>query len=341
MFHEFKENLFVNVLTINSNNELYAASKKNIYKLNAVSGDIISVFEGHSDLVYSLVLSSDGTWLYSGSEDKTIRKWNTTTGHVESVYEGYKRCLTSLMLSPNDDWLYFTSRLGTIYKLNTTTGLVEFEFKQKATSFTLSYDGLWLYARSAECQILKICADKDDLSICLVKPKTVGCHDYCMRPTLINQNWLYYASNDGNNGNGTIYKWNTNTGELVRTFEGHNRYIYYTTISCDGEWLYSGGWDGTVREWNATSGECTRKFCFSIPISTIVLSSNEERLFVGLRANTPIVRIELKYDEKVSLLVYNWLDQNDTNRMCDCNAMRDMICSYLSVKEKVFRKRKL
>lgn len=56
----------------------------------------------------------------------------------------------------------------------------------------------------------------------------------------------------------TIKLWNANTGECLRTLEGHNSSAVSVAFSPDGTTLASGSSDYTIKLWNANTGECLR-----------------------------------------------------------------------------------
>ena len=45
---------------------------------------MLKVFEGHTDSVYGVVVSPDGTKIISGSGDNTVRIWSVKTGEVDA-----------------------------------------------------------------------------------------------------------------------------------------------------------------------------------------------------------------------------------------------------------------
>src|SRR5215813_13791842 len=52
-----------------------------------------------------------------------------------------------------------------------------------------------------------------------------------------------------------IRLWDIESGELVRTLEGHQNAVWSVAWSGDGQWLASGASDRTVRVWEASSGQ--------------------------------------------------------------------------------------
>ena len=54
----------------------------------------------------------------------------------------------------------------------------------------------------------------------------------------------------------TIKLWDINTGECLRTFNGHSDTVRCVRFGHDGSYLVSGSWDNTARVWEASSGNC-------------------------------------------------------------------------------------
>ena len=63
--------------------------------------------------------------------------------------------------------------------------------------------------------------------------------------------------------------WNVQSGECVRTLEGHSSGVMSVAWSGDSLTLASGSLDNTVKLWNMQSGECIATF--------------DHRLYAGLK----------------------------------------------------------
>ena len=76
---------------------------------------------GHTDTVYSVAFSPDGTTLASGSADNTIILWDATTGQYKQTLIGHKRAVYSIAFSPDGTTLASGSWDRTIKLWDTAT----------------------------------------------------------------------------------------------------------------------------------------------------------------------------------------------------------------------------
>jgi WD40 repeat protein len=74
------------------------------------SGKEIKVLKGHTDLVFSLALSSDGRSLASGSYDHTVKLWDVASGNeirtfADKKMQGVTEQVRAISLSSDGKWL--------------------------------------------------------------------------------------------------------------------------------------------------------------------------------------------------------------------------------------------
>lgn len=77
---------------------------------------------------------------------------------------------------------------------------------------------------------------------------------------------------------GKLYIWRSDTGQLVRTLEGHLGPVRAVAFSPNGKVLLSGGMDTTVRLWSVSSGEETRKLDGLHTVVSVAFSPDGTRL---------------------------------------------------------------
>ena len=58
----------------------------------------------------------------------------------------------------------------------------------------------------------------------------------------------------------SIRLWDSSTGLLLKTFEGHTSSIQKVLFTPDGKGIISGSSDGTVKVWDATTSQEARTF---------------------------------------------------------------------------------
>ena len=88
----------------------------------SITGSQTAVFSGHTDQVKSLVFSSDGTLLVSGSFDKTVKLWDVQTGGVVRTFSGHRNEVLSVSISTGSTMIASGSGDGTINLWGIQTG---------------------------------------------------------------------------------------------------------------------------------------------------------------------------------------------------------------------------
>ncbi len=73
-------------------------------------GTLFVTYRGHSDIVYSVAWSPDGTRLASGSNDKTVQIWNARDGSQLFTYRGHSDGVWSVVWSPDGSRIASCSR---------------------------------------------------------------------------------------------------------------------------------------------------------------------------------------------------------------------------------------
>ena len=105
------------------NNTIAVGSKHgDIIILDAIIGSQIAIFFGHTGEVNSVVFSSDGALLLSGSDDRTVKLWDVQTGGVIKTFSGHNDWVISVSISADCTTIASMSWDDTLRLWNTKTG---------------------------------------------------------------------------------------------------------------------------------------------------------------------------------------------------------------------------
>ena len=92
-----------------------------IVMYDALTGSQTAILSGHTGYVKSLVFSSDGTLLVSGSYDGTIKLWDVQTGGVVKTLHGHNEWVYSVSISADSTMIASVSDGKTIHLWNVET----------------------------------------------------------------------------------------------------------------------------------------------------------------------------------------------------------------------------
>lgn len=104
--------------------------------MTTVSGHLIQEFTGHSHIVRSLVITSNGKLLVSASRDKTIKIWQIETGKLLRTLQGHRDGIYSIGLCPDDKIIASGSADKTIKLWDLETGELLSTFTGHANTVT-------------------------------------------------------------------------------------------------------------------------------------------------------------------------------------------------------------
>ena len=263
-----------------------------INEWEAFTGRRLQTFEGYTNQVTSLVLSSDNQFLYSGASDNSIRKWDTATGICVQTFDEHSDTITSISLSKNNQFILSSSEDGTLKIWSVRTGqcfrTIETE-QGELTAATFNSN------------------DKKIIS--------AGHHLESHKSTLKEWStrtgeWLntYTSEKEHDTVNAVIYSpdgtlaasahtekvikiWDVETDKCIKILgeneTGHAMTVYAIAFHPDNCHLISGSEDKTFRIWEAKTGKClTTIEAHESPIESIAYNPEGTRFATTSRDKT-------------------------------------------------------
>ena len=203
--------------------------------------ECVAELVGHSSWIYGVPITPNGQILASVSFNR-ILLWDLKTHKLQRVLEGHTDIILSLSISPNGKLIASGSS-------DKTVGLWDIETGNLVCTFASRKDPIHSVAFSPDGNCLASGGESK------------------------------YKTDEGKKT--TIYLWDVNTKELIRTFSGHDLRINSIAFSPDGKTLASSSNDGTVQLWNVISGENLHIFTGASTSNTYFTSDGKSLLSGG------------------------------------------------------------
>ncbi|KAF9967996.1 hypothetical protein BGZ70_007280 [Mortierella alpina] len=209
---------------------------------------------GHTEGIYCIQF--DDQKIVSGSRDNTIKIWDMETGACRRTYVGHSASV--LCLQYDEDRIVSGSSDATINVWDLNTGKVlqrlcghadsvlSLRF-EKDTVISCSKDRTVKIWKISTGEMLKtLVGHRAAVNAVQFSPESAAPSPLPGSPRVV-----VSASGDK-----SIKIWSLETGECLRTLEGHTRGI--ACIQFEGNVIVSGSSDKTIKIWDITKGECVK-----------------------------------------------------------------------------------
>jgi WD40 repeat protein len=265
-----------------SNWQLASASFDGTIRLwDALTGEALHVFEGHSAWVWSVAFSPDGQTLASSGSDCTMRLWNVATGASLRVLTGHTQPVRAVafagdgrtVISGSDDR---TLRLWDYHSGNCLRVL------HGHTSWISSVavnPHRHLFASGSEDQSVRLWDSRSLLCV-----KTLQGYSDGVWSVAFNPQGTVLASGSQDR---VVRLWDRQTGTLLGSLPGHSSWVWSVVFHPTQPILASSSEDGTIKFWHTkfeginTHQEIQTLQGHQDAVLSILFHPNGERIFSG------------------------------------------------------------
>ena len=238
-----------------------------------LSGKIISVIEGHSELVEDICCMNDGDFIISGGHDATIRFWNFSGAHRSPNSAYHKSDITGLTVTPDGKYLISSSCDATLKIWNAETGRHFMTCEgdsQCVMCVTHSIDPKYAFSGTLDgtIKMWNVQIGHNEWST-----KDHSNSIECISTTMDGKFLLTGGDSD------VINLWDINSKSHLMNMRGHSDRISCIAVSSDSKIIVSGSNDLTIRVWNMEGIEqYSREHEFGV---TCVIVTPDNRFIVS------------------------------------------------------------
>lgn len=254
----------VNALEVSPDKVYVAAAGNPCVRLFDVSSNgqaPIMSYDGHKGSVVSVGFRSDGKWLYTGSDDGTVRIWDLRAPGCQKKFD-VGSPVTSVVLHPNQSEIICSDKSGAVktFDLSERVKTSETMVSEDVTTRTVSIsaDGSTLAAGTNEglVKIYEVARDGNGRPA-LKEKSSFEAHSSHTLKCRISPDSSVLATTSSDD---TAKLWNMKDNSLIRTLDGHKRWVWDCVFSADSAYLITVSTDNSARLWDLSSGMVVRQY---------------------------------------------------------------------------------
>ena len=270
----------VTSIAIGFDNSLFACvrSAREIELRDISTGQIVGTLRGHTNLVNSLIIDSEGTTLISGGKDKAIRFWDLKARKIVKTFGGYfdghSKAILSLAVSPDNTVLLS-------YGADNIINAWDIKHARIIRSISVSAD-LNCLQISPNCELFCTSSLESQFEIRKIADGKV------IRSINNNSSVLCMAFSPDSNILATggvdclVRLWDIRTGNIIHTLEGHCQGLSNLAFTSNSKNLIGIDSNGVIKIWKLQTGkEITSIEAHSSKIQAVAIASNRQTLISG------------------------------------------------------------
>ncbi|NWJ46953.1 MAG: AAA-like domain-containing protein [Chloroflexi bacterium] len=229
------------------------------------SGKELLVLSGHSGGITSLAVSEDGKRIATASEDGTARVWDAANGTEQMALRGHSGAVTAVFFKPDGSRIYTGGADKTLRLWDSASG----KEMKITTGFTKPIKRLYTCATFKAIMESGTPVDQPiEDPVWVVNDEVWRIFDlyygygYGWVPFVPTYTGAIFSPDSKlvatGGSDGVVRLWDSATGKLVRTLEGHTNGVLLTGnggFSPDGQRIVAGGGDSIAIVWEVVSGK--------------------------------------------------------------------------------------
>ena len=204
---------------------------------------------GHTNWINSLILSPDGNYIVTSSDDKTARIWEAITGKELIIFQGHTLELRTAVFSTDNKFVLTASndKTARIWEAKTGKELIIFQgHTRELRTAVFSTDNKFILTASYDktARIWDAVTGKELFSL-------QGHTDYVNSAIFSSDNKLVLTTS----WDSSARIWDASTGKENIILQGHNNIVNSAVFSSDNKLVLTSSRDSTARIWEVSTGK--------------------------------------------------------------------------------------